>query len=212
MGTRTKRKAARPSEIIDAALHVFSEKGFAAARLDDIASRAGLSKGALYLYFETKEALFAGVVQAVVQPNVERVRAAMAVQDVPFAEFVAGFVLTFADVAERSPVGPIAKMVVGESRNFPELARLWHDEVVAPMVALLTEVVRRAQDRGEARPGHPRYIAMQLVAPFLLGVIWRETFTPVGADSIDFAILAQEHARSLAEGIFFRPTTEGAPR
>jgi AcrR family transcriptional regulator len=201
-----RRSEARPGEIAAAALEVFAEKGFAAARLDDIAARAGISKGALYLYFESKEALFGEVVRTAVLPNLELVRAmAAAAGDLPFPTFIARFTALFAATTVSSPVGGIAKMVVGESRNFPELARLWHDEIVAPMLGLVTGLIEAAQARGEVRQGEPRLYAVQLVAPFLLNVIWRETFVPVGAPPIDVESLARQHAQTLARGLLTDP-------
>src|SRR5215213_2373953 len=109
-----RRKDARPGEIVEAALRVFGEKGFAAARLDEIAARAGVSKGALYLYFETKEDLFRAVVTDAVVPNVARVREMMAGFEGSFADFVSTLARLFARTATRSPFGAIAKMVIGE--------------------------------------------------------------------------------------------------
>jgi len=174
-----RRSAERPTEIVAAALDVFSDKGFAAARLDDIAKRAGVSKGALYLYYETKEDLFRAVVRQAVAPNLDRMRAALDAFPGPFPQFLGLFAQMIAANLGRAPVGPIAKMIIGEGRNFPELARYWHDQVVAPMLAALAGAIARGQDRGEVRPGDPRLYAMQMAGPFLLAAIWRETFTPI---------------------------------
>ena len=207
-----RRKDARPAEIVQAALQVFTEKGFAAARLDDIAARAGVSKGALYLYFATKEELFHAVVAQAVAPNLARVRALVEAYDGPFRDLLLIFMRQMAQAAERSPIGAIGKMVIGESRNFPTLAREWHDSVVAPMLAVLTATIARAQGRGEVRPGEPRLIAMQIAGPFLMAVLWRETFVPVGAMAVDLDRLAEQHARTLREGLFLpAPPPEPGP-
>src|SRR5215217_2404704 len=102
-----RRSEARPGEILAAALRVFGEKGFAAARLDEIAARAGVSKGALYLYFETKEDLFRAVVTQAVVPNVGRIREAMGAFEGSFADFVSAFTRLFARTAAHSPIGAI---------------------------------------------------------------------------------------------------------
>src|ERR1700749_3379160 len=114
-----RRKDARPGEIIAAALEVFAERGFAAARLDDIAARAGVSKGALYLYFATKEDLFHAVVSEAVAPNLEAVQAAAETYDGDFAALARMLVANLGRIAITTPVGGVAKMVIGESRNFP---------------------------------------------------------------------------------------------
>src|SRR5439155_15495323 len=124
------RKDERPAEIVAAALAVFTEKGFAAARLDDIAARAGISKGALYLYFETKEDLFRAVVTEAVAPNLDAVRALLETHDGELAPLVRMALAHMADVVASSPAGAVMKVVIGESRNFPELAKVWYDRLV----------------------------------------------------------------------------------
>ncbi|MEO6340455.1 MAG: TetR/AcrR family transcriptional regulator [Caulobacteraceae bacterium] len=196
-----RRSADRPTEIVAAALAVFGDKGFAAARLDDIAKRAGVSKGALYLYYETKEDLFRAVVRQAVAPNVSRMREALAAFPGPFPVFLAMFAQMIAANLGQAPVGPIAKMIIGEGRNFPELARYWHDEVVAPMLAALAGAIERSQAQGEVRPGDPRLYALQMIGPFLMAAIWRETFTPIGAEPIDIEALGRQHLATLQAGM-----------
>ena len=173
-----RRKEARPSEIVAAALDVFAEKGFAAARLDDIAARAGVSKGALYLYFETKQDLFQAVVRETISPNLDQVAAVVAALEAPFPVLVRGFYARMQMALGSSRVAAVAKMVIGESRNFPDLAKVWHDELVSRAVSLMSGVVAAAQARGEVRPGDPRVHAVSLISPIMLGVLWRETFVP----------------------------------
>src|SRR5579864_7137387 len=154
-----RRKTARPAEIVQAAIEVFSERGFAAARLDDIAARAGLSKGGIYLYFATKAQLFEAVVREAVAPNVTAVLALVERHEGPFAEIAPAMLARMAKVLETTRVGGVAKLVIGESQNFPELARVWHDAIIAPGVAALTGAIGRAQARGEVRAGEPRLYA-----------------------------------------------------
>ncbi|HZZ36431.1 MAG TPA: helix-turn-helix domain-containing protein, partial [Caulobacteraceae bacterium] len=116
-----RRKDERPSEIVAAALAVFAEKGFAAARLDDIAARAGVSKGALYLYFETKEELFRAVVSDTVAPNIDTLAGLVEAYEGDFASLARAAFATLTNVADQTPLGGVVKMVIGESRNFPEL-------------------------------------------------------------------------------------------
>lgn len=196
-----RRKEARPGEIVAAALAVFAEKGFAAARLDDIAARAGVSKGALYLYFETKQDLFAAVVRDAVSPNLAAVEALASGVDLPFAQVARMLLGRAADLMIASPVGPVAKMVIAESRNFPELARVWHDEVVARMLGVLTGLIERAQAKGELRPGEPRYHALSMIGPLLMGLLWREVLEPAGARPIDLRALAQQHIETVLGGL-----------
>src|SRR4051812_12520824 len=111
-----RRKAERPGEIVAAALAVFAEKGFAAARLEEIAARAGVSKGALYLYFETKEDLFRAVVGQAIAPNMRMIRAMIAAHPGPFSELARAVPERIATLIETLPVGGVLKMVVGEAR------------------------------------------------------------------------------------------------
>ncbi|MGZ8361656.1 MAG: TetR family transcriptional regulator [Allosphingosinicella sp.] len=196
-----RRKQERPGDIVAAALALFAEKGFAAARIEEIAARAGLSKGTLYLYFDSKEALFRAVVRDVVVPNLDALRAAMLAADLPFAELLRTFLPRFAERLTTLPVGAVAKMVIGESRNFPELAKVWHDDVILKAVGLIAGLIDRAQARGEVRPGDPRIHAFSVVGPMLIGVLWRETFTPVGGDAIDLEAIARQHVETVLGGL-----------
>ncbi len=201
-----RRKAARPDEIVAAALEIFSEKGFAAARLDDIAARAGVSKGAIYLYFATKEDIFRAVIAQAVLPNVGQIRQLAAAHPGPFSDLARGLAALAPTLLARSELGGVIKMVVGEARNFPEIARLWHDQVIDPALGALSEAIGAAQARGEVRPGDPRLYALGLIGPLLAGVIWRETFTPVGAEPFDLPTLARQHFETALRGMSPDPT------
>ena len=200
-----RRKADRPGEIIAAALHVFAEKGFAAARLDEIAGRAGVSKGSLYLYFATKEALFRAVVEQAIAPEVRAIGGLLAAHPGPFPDLLALLAERLSTLVDRSPLGGVAKMVISEARNFPELARVWHDELVAHALGGLAQAITTAQARGEVRDGDPRAYALQIVAPLLIGAIWRETFVPVGVPAFDLSGLARQHVRTVLGGMLAEP-------
>jgi AcrR family transcriptional regulator len=196
-----RRKEDRPGEIVRAAVVVFSSKGFAAARLDEIAREAGLSKGALYLYYETKQDLFRAVIKTTVSPNLDLIRQRLDAFPGPFGALLEVFVPLVVQVMTQTPLAAIGKMVIAESRNFPDLARYWHDELVAPMLGLLTSQIAAAQARGEVIGGDARSFGFQLMAPFLLGLLWRETFVPVGAQPIDLDQLARQHLAVLRGGL-----------
>jgi AcrR family transcriptional regulator len=180
---------------------VFAEKGFAAARLDEIAARAGVSKGALYLYFATKEDLFRAVVEQAIAPNIEAVRAIIAAHPGPISDLLRLVPERIAVLLETLPVGGVVKMVIGEAGNFPELARVWHDRLVAQALGAMTDAIAAAQARGEVKPGDARTYALQLIAPLVIGVIWRETFVPVGAASFDLPALARQHVETMLAGM-----------
>ncbi len=196
-----RRKAERPAEIVRAAMAVFAEKGFAAAKLDEIARRAGVSKGALYLYFETKEDLFHAVVGQMVAPNLAQVKAMAAAHPGPFSDLIRGLAGHVTNMVQTTPIGGVVKMVIGEARNFPELARVWHDDLVSQAIEAVGAAIEAAQARGEVKPGDPRAFALQLISPLLVGVIWRETFVPVGAQPFDLQALMKQHLDTLLTGM-----------
>lgn len=195
-----RRKAERPAEITAAALAVFAERGFAAARMEDIATRAGVSKAALFTYFPSKAELFRAVLTERASPNLDAVEALLA-SDPPLRLLLAGALARLAGLLEQPELRRLARLVIAESGAFPEIGQLWREAVVERALTLLSGAVARAQARGEARDGSPRLIAMTLVGPMLLGALWREVLEPVGAEPLDLAALAEEHRRTLIEGL-----------
>lgn len=196
-----RRSEERPREICAAALGVFAEKGFAAAKLEEIARRAGISKGTLYLYFPDKAELFRAVVREAVAPNVKAITSSIGSLEAPIADVIGTLLVGFAEREKRLPVGAVAKIVIGESRNFPELARVWHDEIAAKAISALASIIERAQRRNEIRPGDPRLYAFSLVGPMVLGALWRATLVPVGGQPLDLADLARQHAETVLQGL-----------
>ena len=204
-----RRKEARPGEIVDAALQVFAETGFAAAKLDDIARRAGLSKATLYLYFKTKEQIFRAVAQTAVASLLEAYKSQAEVVDAPFAELAPKLLARTAGLMKGGQVSAIARVVIGESSNFPDLARIWHDDVVASAIGMVTGIIARAQARGEVAPGNPRLHAFSLMGPMVMAMLFREVFGGVDANPPNLPALADQHARTALRGLL-TPTKESA--
>ena len=196
-----RRSEDRPREICAAALEVFAEKGFAAAKLDEIAKRAGVSKGTLYLYFQDKADLFRAVIRDTVAPRIAAVREIADKLELPFAQIVPLFLANFAAMTDRLPVGAVAKIVIGESRNFPDLAKIWHDQVASGALSALEKLIERAQERGEVRPGDARLMAFSLMGPMLMGVLWKATLEPAGGQPLDLAKLAAQHGETVLGGM-----------
>lgn len=196
-----RRPADRPAEILAAALEVFAERGFHSARLEEVAKRAGVSKGALYLYFETKADLFRAVVADAIVPNLERVHA-MVSADVHFDQAVRiGLRMLAAKIISDRRITGVVKLVIAESRNHPELAAIWHETVVEPGIGLMSGLIAEAQKRGEVRAGDPRLFAFGVMGPMVLSMVWRETFEPVGAQPIDVVALAEQHLDTVLAGM-----------
>jgi AcrR family transcriptional regulator len=201
-GSRWQRRAEhRPREICAAALDVFAEKGFAAAKLDKIARRAGVSKGTLYLYFKDKDELFRAVVRDTIGPDIDGLRSLIVSSERPFAESARILLQHFAEMTLKVPVGPVAKMVIGESRNFPKLAKVWHDEVVSKAIGLLVTLIEKAQESAEVRTGDPRLQAFSLMGPMMIAVLWRETLQPAGGVPIDIEAMAKQHCETILNGL-----------
>ena len=187
-----RRKEARPDEILAAALASFAERGFAATRLEDVAARAGISKGTLYLYFNGKEKLFEGVVRATLVPNLERLEALSATFEGPSAVLLERFLLMFAAVVD-SRVGAIPKLVIAEAGNFPELARFYLDEVVRRGLRLIGSILRRGIGRGEFRPIDVDHAVFCVIAPMLLAALWKSSLEPYDDAPLDAQALARAH-------------------
>ena len=194
-----RRKTARPGEILDAALCVFAEKGYAAAKLAEIARRAGVSKAALYLYFETKEDLFRAVARTLVAPNLSALAGALEASEAPFAELAPALLVGAAALLTEGRAISIARMVIAESGNFPDLARIWREDVVEPVLGLVTRLVLRAQAAGEVKQGDPRLYAFSLMGPLVMGGLFHAVFGEAGAPEL--SALATQHAQAALRGL-----------
>jgi AcrR family transcriptional regulator len=200
-GRWKRRKDARPAEILTAALSVFSEKGFAAAKLDDVAKRAGVSKGTLYLYFDSKEALFKAVVRDAVLPNLTMAEALAKSAEAPSAEILAALLKNLARAVAETKLGAIPKLIIAEAGSFPDLARFYHDEVIARAVTLISRIVTRGVVRGEFRPVDARLAVYQTIAPVLVAAVWQGTFERAGAPRLDPQALIDQHLDVLLRGL-----------
>jgi len=198
----TRRKQARPAEILDAALKVFAAKGFAAARMEDIARAAGVTKGTIYLYFENKEAVFKSLVREEIGRTLGTVTADVAIFE-GSARFLLRLVMTtmFAVLIDSDKV-VLPKIVIAESANFPWLAEFYRFEVIERGLGLLTGLIQRGIDRGEFRADlPPQHIARLCIAPALLSAIWRVTFSHLDPEPYDFKGLIATHLDVLFRGL-----------
>lgn len=196
----------RPGEIIDAALALFVEKGFAATRLDDVAERAGLSKAAIYLYFADKTALFQGVIQQAVGRNLGMVEAMLAQHRGPVSMLIPGILEFMAGRIEDTPMAAVAKVVISESRAFPDIGRFYLKEVIGRGFPLLTSLIERGIAQGEFRKVDAAMTVRSLVGPMLLGGIWKTVFEPIGAETLDVRALARHHADLMMHALTPHPT------
>jgi len=208
---RKRRPEARPQEILAAALTLFSERGFAATRLEDVAALAGLSKAAIYLYFPDKAALLRAIVEEAVSANLDAVRSVPPVHHGPVAPFIATFLETMASRLNTSQLPDVIKLVIAESRAHPAIGRLYLDANIGRAVPILQSLIERGIVRGEFRSVDPALTARCIVGPMVLGALWRSVFEPIGGEPLDIAALARQHADLILNGLLPRPPGSQAP-
>jgi AcrR family transcriptional regulator len=173
-----RRKESRPAELVEAALDIFVERGFAATRLDDVAARAGVSKGTLYLYYPSKEDLFKAVISETVVPLIAGFRDDIQRSDATTGELLAQYFREWWRHFGATRLAGIAKLVVAEAGNFPELARYFQEQVAQPGHALLQSLIHRGIDRGEFRAVDVETVAHLWIAPLVLRAIWQHSILP----------------------------------
>lgn len=200
-----RRKDARPGELIDAALACFAERGFAATKLDDIAAKAGVSKGTVYLYFPSKEELFKAVIRETVLPNIERAETLLAAADLPSAEYLRRLLEFMTGRMASSPIGIIPKLIITEAGNFPDIARFYLDNVVHRGFALIGRILERGIKSGEFRPMDVRSTTFCVLAPVLLTALWRHSLGRYEPDALDPEALWRTHVDLLLRGLLQEP-------
>ncbi len=198
---RRRRKEARPEEILTAALESFAARGFAATRIEDVAARAGISKGTLYLYFAGKEELFKAVVRQALLPNLARIEALAASFEGPSAVLLERLLATVAGVI-NSRLGAIPKLVIAEAGNFPDLAHFYLDEVVRRGLGLIGRILRRGIERGEFRAIDVDHAVFCVIAPMLIAALWKSSLEPHDeAGPLNVQALVRAHLDLLLRGL-----------
>jgi AcrR family transcriptional regulator len=203
-----RRKDARPGEIVVAGLACFAERGFAATRLEDVARRAGVTKGTLYLYFPNKEELFKAVVRQAVVPNIA-LGEALVTESAEPAPVVLEQLVARLSVAMVAPASAIPKIVVAEAGNFPDIARFYLEEVIQRGLAMFRRLLELGVERGEFRPMDVESTAYCIVAPMVLGMMWRHSFARHEQRPFDAGALCRAHVQVLSLGLV--PPGKGGP-
>lgn len=206
---RQRRKEARPQELTAAALSLFVEKGFAATRLDDIAERAGVSKGTLYLYFDSKDALFKAVIQEGIVPALHAGEALLDEHDDPLELLRAILTGWWARIGSTE-LGGIPKLMMSEARNFPDVAVYYQQEVLQRGTALLRKAVARGIERGVFRPVDTESICSVLIAPLVYRAMWRHSFGPCCGQETDVTQYLQAYFDLILNGLLAKPSAGDA--
>lgn len=178
-----RRKEDRPQEIADAAFAAFAEKGYAATRIDDVAKRAGVSKGLTYLYYKTKEDLFKAVVRNVVVRRVDALIGDVETTEMSSEAFIRGPLLAFMKKVPGSPIAIVIRLLISEGRRHPDLVEYYYDNVVARGLDAIRRFVERGVQRGEFKPEARELQPQLFLAPMMLSMIWRLVFTEKPLDT-----------------------------
>ena len=181
----------RPRQILEAAREVFGERGLAAARLDDIAKRAGLSKGTIYLYFPNKEELFREMVRQMVVSQIEQGEQELSAMNESATDVLTQFLRSYWRFIRSPQFAPLFRLIHAEIHSFPDLARFYAEEVIARVHRLIAAIITRGIDTGEFRQLDARVVARMVTGPFVMHGLWcthRECFASV-AKKTDAQIL-----------------------
>jgi AcrR family transcriptional regulator len=171
---RKERSAARREAILAAALDEFSSRGFEAARLDDVAKRAGVAKGTIYLYFRDKESLFQELIRTMLTPLVGTIEA-LGAADVPINVLAERIVELFVSEVYETRRKDVIRLMISEGRRFPKLAEFYYREVLSRIIGAMRAILRRAAARGEVPQGLADFPQI-IVAPGLVAIIWSGLF------------------------------------
>jgi AcrR family transcriptional regulator len=171
--TRRRRKAERPQEILEAAFTEFSRNGYAATTLDQIAERAGVTKGTIYVYFENKEHLFISMVREITKTALDTVHEMFETHEGSTADLLrAQFSFIYEQIVEDKRRREVVRMLIAEAPRFPELADRYHGEILRPCLDMLRQAIQRGMDRGEFRKSSIVDSPQVVIAPIALVDLW----------------------------------------
>ncbi len=198
-----RRKQARPQELLDAALALFVERGFAATRIEEVARRAGVSKGTLYLYFPSKVALLEAVIAHSLSARIDEGAALAAGFDGGSTELLRGLLTRWWSQMYDSPSSGVFKLVINEVRNVPEIADYYEREVVERAHRLLGGILRRGMRRGEFRRVDVASAVHSLVLPMIMLCLHRHSLgaCPASHWRLDGHRFIRQHVNLLLGGL-----------
>jgi AcrR family transcriptional regulator len=196
-----RRKEARPDEIMTAALDVFAERGFAATKLEDIARRAGVTKGTIYLYFHNKEALFKALVRETIVPVIEQGEAIAKTFTGSARDLFERLVRGYFNLVGETALAGIPRLMIAEAGNFPELARFYYEEVVTRGHRLMAGVLERGIKAGEFRQLNVPVATKLAMAPLIHAVVARKAFAACMPEGFDVGTYLDTHIDLYLHGI-----------
>ncbi len=196
-----RRKDARPEEIVAAALDVFVERGFAATKLEDVARRAGVTKGTIYLYFENKEALFKAVVRETIVPVIAKGEAVAQAFTGSARDLFEKLIREYWRLVGETNLAGVPKLMMAEAGNFPQLARFYYEEVVTRGHRLMASVLERGIKAGEFRPVNLVIAAKLAMSPLMHAVVARRAFAACMPEGFDVGKYLDTHIDLYLHGI-----------
>ncbi|MBC7682375.1 MAG: TetR/AcrR family transcriptional regulator [Ferruginibacter sp.] len=204
---RTRRKEARPGELLAAALDLFVEKGFAATRVEEVAQRAGVSKGTLFLYFPSKEELFKAVVRQSLSARFFEWSAEVDDFTGSSADLLRHGMLSWWERVGNTQASGMTKLMLTEAHNFPEMAAFYQTEVALPYQGLIRRILQRGIASGEFAPVDPDLASYSVTAPLIFLAIWKHSLgnhrcAPAALDPQQY-LASQLHI--LLNGLCVRP-------
>ena len=210
---RSRRKEARPGELLEAALDLFVEKGFAATRVDDVAARAGVSKGTLFLYFPSKEELFKAVVRENIVGRFTEWNNALESFVGNTSEVLIYCYQVWWERIGATKASGITKLMFSEAQNFPEIAQFYQQEVILPGRALIRRILQRGMERGEFRQMDLEYGTYIVLAPMMFLMLWNNSMGPCALPDENFS--PEQYIRTqidnILHGLCVRPAAGATP-
>jgi AcrR family transcriptional regulator len=191
----------RRDALLQAAHDLFSRHGFADTRMDDVAAAAGVSKGTVYLYFPTKEALFEALLRRDVLPRVGRILFVLNHYNGPVGWLLKRVAHFIGGKIDAGTVPLYPKLLVREASRFPELARFYHEEVITPVLGALEDLFRRAISRGELGGGDAKLYAHLFIAPMVKAALWYFTFGEISAPAVRARPYLKAHVETFLRGV-----------
>ncbi|HKA58817.1 MAG TPA: TetR/AcrR family transcriptional regulator [Gemmatimonadales bacterium] len=205
-----RRKDARPEEIITAALFVFADRGFAATKLEDVARKAGVTKGTIYLYFENKDALFKALIRQTIVPVIAKGEAIAQAFTGSARELFERLIREYWRLVGETSLASIPRLMIGEASNFPELARFYYEEVVTRGHRLMAGVLERGMKAGEFKKLDLGIATKLAMAPLMHAVVARRAFAHCMPEGFDVAGYLDSHIDLFLHGISATGTSRRA--
>jgi len=198
--SRRRRKAERPQEILEAAFVEFSRNGYATTTLDQIAERAGVTKGTIYVYFESKEHLFISMVRELMKVTLDAVHEIFSREEGTTGELLRelfGFI--YQNIVEDRRRREVVRMLIAEASRFPALADRYHEEIHRPCMELLKQTIQRGMDRGEIRRSPVTECPLVIIAPIALVDVWMMMFDD--RHPLDLKVYFEAHLDLVLKGL-----------